>query len=188
MHPDSSPDTAPEPGEASLSTTIYGELHALAARHLAHERRDHTLQPTALVHEAYLRISSVRRAGDRGRRAYFALAGRTMRAVLVDHARRRNAKKRQSGDRAELTTSISSPEGSGLGDATDVLALDEAIERLAGLDPQLVEIVDLMFFAGLTAGEAADVLDVSSRTVERGWRTARAFLRQVLSETPDSTR
>ncbi|MCA8956134.1 MAG: RNA polymerase subunit sigma-70 [Planctomycetes bacterium] len=159
-----------------LDTPIYRELHALAERRLAGSRPDHTLQPTALVHEAYLRMAQA--GGGEERRAFFALAGRAMRSVLVDHARRRNADKRGGGHRAELPTTIVGPDQS----PVDVLAVHDAVERLQQIDPQLAEIVDLILFAGLTAAEAGDVLGVSSRTVERGWRTARAFLRQALED------
>jgi len=162
--------------ETPLTTTVYRELHALAALQLADQRRGHTLQPTALVHEAYLRIARLNEPGAAGRKQFYALAGKVMRSVLVDHARRRQAQKRQGGQQVDLPTSIAGPEGMPI----DVLALNDAVERLQDLDPQLVQIVDLVLFAGMTAAEAGEVLEVSSRTVERGWRTARAFLRQAL--------
>lgn len=169
--------------QTPLTTTVYRELHALAALQLADQRRNHTLQPTALVHEAYLRIARLANAGADGRKQFYALAGKAMRSVLVDHARRRQAQKRQGGQQVELPTSIAGPDGTPI----DVLALNDAIERLHELDAQLVQIVDLLLFAGMTAAEAGEVLEVSSRTVERGWRTARAFLRQVLDEAPPPT-
>jgi RNA polymerase sigma factor (TIGR02999 family) len=165
--------------EPPFTTSVYRELHALAALQLADQKAGHTLQPTALVHEAYLRIAKLETAGAAGRRQFYALAGKVMRSVLVDHARRRLALKRQGGEQIELSTSVAGPEGRPI----DVLALNDAIERLQELDPQLVQIVDLLLFAGMTAAEAGEILDVSSRTVERGWRTARAFLRQQLDET-----
>jgi RNA polymerase sigma factor (TIGR02999 family) len=168
--------------EPILDTTVYRELHALAALQLADQRPGHTLQPTALVHEAYLRIARLHGAGAGGRKQFYALAGKVMRSVLVDHARRRQAQKRQGGDRVELPTSIAGPDGAPI----DVLALNDAVERLHALDPQLEQVVDLVLFAGMTAAEAAEVLEVSSRTVERGWRTARAFLRQALGGDPAS--
>lgn len=169
--------------QTPFTTTVYRELHALAALQLSDQRSGHTLQPTALVHEAYLRIARLSEAGAAGRKQYYALAGKVMRSVLVDHARRRQAHKRQGGQQVELPTSIAGPEGKPI----DVLALNDAVEQLQELDPQLVQIVDLVLFAGMTAAEAADVLDVSSRTVERGWRTARAFLRQALGGTSPGT-
>lgn len=167
--------------EPPLDTAVYRELHALAALQLADQRPGHTLQPTALVHEAYLRIARLADAGAAGRKQFYALAGKVMRSVLVDHARRRRAQKRQGGQQVELPTSVAGPDGAPI----DVLALNDAVERLEQLDRQLVQIVDLVLFAGMTAAEAAEVLEVSSRTVERGWRTARAFLRQALGNGPD---
>ncbi|MCC6781700.1 MAG: sigma-70 family RNA polymerase sigma factor [Planctomycetes bacterium] len=161
----------------ALDTAIYRELHQLAARQLADQRGNHTLQPTALVHEAYLRIARLDGADGRGRGQFFALAGKAMRSVLVDHARRRHAAKRQGGERIDLTTGIGE-----LGrESIDVLDLDDALGRLALVDPELVTIVELLFFAGMTASEAGEALGVSGRTVERGWRTARAWLRSALA-------
>ncbi len=163
-----------------FSTTVYTELHALAARQLEDQRNNHTLQPTALVHEAFLRIAKLASAGAEGRRQYYALAGKAMRSVLVDHARRRNALKR-GGQPLALDTGVVGPDGL---PTLDVLVLHEALERLAELDPELVQIVELVFFSGLTEVEAANVLGVSDRTVRRGWRTAKAWLRQALGDAP----
>lgn len=163
------PVPSPDPA-APWSESLYAELHGLAAHQLRHQG-SHTLQPTALVHEAWLRLA---RAGTEvaERKRFFALAAKVMRTVLVDHARRRNAIKRDGGERLELTTGVAGVPKPAL----DVLALHEAIEDLERLDGELARIVELLLFGGLTAGEAADALGVSSRTVERGWRTARAFL------------
>ncbi|MBK8979542.1 MAG: RNA polymerase subunit sigma-70 [Planctomycetes bacterium] len=164
-----------------LDTELYANLHDLAASQLGAQRKDHTLQPTALLHEAWLRIANLEARDDRTRAEWLALAARTMRSVLVDHARRRSARKRDGGLRVELTSShsVATPE------PVDILDLEAALARLAELDPQLVTIVELLFFAGMTAAEAALALDVSSRTIERGWRTARAWLRSHLAA-PDS--
>ena len=170
--------------EQPFTTSVYRELHTLAALQLADQKPGHSLQPTALVHEAYLRIARLKEPGAAGRRQFYALAGKVMRSVLVDHARRRKAQKRQGGQQIELSTSVAGPEGRPI----DVLALNDAIERLHQLDPQLVQVVDLLLFAGMTAAEAADILEVSSRTVERGWRTARAFLRQALGDDPGTVK
>ncbi|MBI5851989.1 MAG: sigma-70 family RNA polymerase sigma factor [Planctomycetes bacterium] len=170
------PSDSPRDDRSALDTAIYRELHDLAARQLADQRDDHTLQPTALVHEAYLRIARLPGSDERGRGQFFALAGKAMRSVLVDHARRRAAAKRQGGQRIDLTTAIGE-----LGrERIDVLDLDDALRRLADIDQELVTIVELLFFGGMTASEAGEALGVSSRTVERGWRTARAWLRSAL--------
>jgi RNA polymerase sigma factor (TIGR02999 family) len=170
--------SASDAGVRALSTKVYGELHALAEHELRDQRPGHTLQPTALVHEAFLRIARLDEVAPLDKKQFYALAGKTMRSVLVDHARKRSARKRRGGERRELHTSIASPDGLSF----DVLALNDAMEQLQRIDPELVEMVDLTFFAGMTAAEAAAVLGVSSRTVERGLRTARAFLRGVLGE------
>ncbi len=170
------PSDSPRDERSDFDTAIYRELHDLAARQLADQRDDHTLQPTALVHEAYLRIARLPGGDERARGQFFALAGKAMRSVLVDHARRRAAAKRQGGQRIDLTTAIGE-----LGrERIDVLDLDDALRRLADLDQELVAIVELLFFGGMTASEAGEALGVSSRTVERGWRTARAWLRTAL--------
>lgn len=167
-----------EPPAERLDTALYSSLHALAARQLGPQHDHPTLQPTALLHEAWLRIANLEARDDRSRGAWLALAARTMRSVLVDHARRRSARKRDGGLRVDLTSSILA-EGRG---PVEILDLEAALDRLATIDPQLVSIVELLFFAGLTAAEAAVALDVSSRTVERGWRTARAWLRDHLAD------
>ncbi|MGE0142923.1 MAG: ECF-type sigma factor [Planctomycetota bacterium] len=175
--PEDDSGPAEPPRGDGLDTELYASLHDLAARQLAGERRDHTLQPTALLHEAWLRIANLNPRDDRSRGEWFALAGRTMRSVLVDHARRRSARKRDGGRRLQLTSSLEATDSAPI----DVLDLESALERLSALDPQLVAIVEMMFFAGMTAAEAAVALAVSSRTVERGWRTARAWLRANLA-------
>jgi RNA polymerase sigma factor (TIGR02999 family) len=173
------PSTSPPDPPAPWSESLYAELHALAAHQLRHQAA-HTLQPTALVHEVWLRLARAGRMEVAERRRFYALAARAMRSVLVDHARRRNALKRDAGERLELTTELPGVPQRPI----DVLALHEAVEELERLDAELARIVELLLFAGLTAAEAAEVLDVSSRTVERGWRTARAFLQGRLGDAP----
>ena len=162
----------------TLIPLIYGELRRLAARSLARESPGHTLQPTAVVHEAYLRLVDQKRATWRNRNQFFAVAAQTMRRLLVDYARRRNAAKRgKSPTRIPLETAraaVPAPE-------TDVLALDRALEKLAALDAHQAKVVELRCFGGLTLEETADVLGTSPSTVSRSFRLARAWLYRELS-------
>jgi RNA polymerase sigma factor (TIGR02999 family) len=167
--------TPPDP--TVLSSTIYQSLHELAARQLI-DRRAHTLQPTALLHEAWLRIAALPPFAGRERGQFFALAGKAMRSVLIDHARRRSAQKRDGGQRRELADDGGADEA-GL-PVEDLLSIAEAMQRLEAVDEDVVRVVDLMFFCGKTAAEAAGLLGVSARTVERRWRFARAWLRDEL--------
>jgi RNA polymerase sigma factor (TIGR02999 family) len=162
-----------------LSTTIYHSLHELAARQLR-DQRANSLQPTMLVHEAWLRIAKLQDLRGEKLAQFFALAGKAMRSVVVDHARRRLAQKR-SGPRVEGLNleELGGEEGAA---PSDLLALDEALQRLEAVDPDGVQVVEMMFFAGKTAAEVAELLGISSRTVERRWRFARAFLRDVLGD------
>ncbi|MCB9896639.1 MAG: sigma-70 family RNA polymerase sigma factor [Planctomycetes bacterium] len=164
---------------AELFPLVYDELHRLAARDMQRQPAGHTLQPTALVHEAFLKLVG-RTGGASDRAHFFRLAAQAMRSVLVDHARGRRRAKR-GGDALRVT--LDEPLVAESSDARlpDLLDVDEALAELAAVDEPLVRIVELRFFAGLTAAEAADVLGVSSRTVERGWRTARAWLLARLS-------
>ena len=166
-------------GDASaadaLVRVVQDELHDLAASLMRRQAPDHTLQPTALVNEAWLRLSSNAPEAPRweDRRHFFKAAARAMRSVLVDHARRKSARKRDaSRTRVSFDDVIASYESLSI----DVLALDEGIDRLHRIDAQLGQVVELRFFAGLTVEETAHVLGVSVPTVERGWRTARALL------------
>ena len=164
-------------GEAAaldrLLPLVYGELRQLARAHMRRQAVQHTLQPTALVHEAWLRLNR-QQAGDwQNRVQFFALAAKVMRSVLVDHARQRQAEKRGSGH--ELL-SLRHAEQAGPETEFELLALDEALQRLAALNAQHGHIVELRFFGGLTIPETAQALGVSHATVERGWQTARAWL------------
>jgi RNA polymerase sigma factor (TIGR02999 family) len=162
-----------EAGERLLPI-VYGELRRQAARLLRRERRDHTLQPTALVHETYLRLVEQKAADWRNRTQFFAVAARAMRRILVDHARRHGARKRGgSWDRITLDESRRAWPGE---PDVDVLALEDALGELATIDPAKVRLVELRFFAGLNLEETASVLGVSESTVSREWRLARAWL------------
>ncbi len=163
---------------AALFAGLYDELRGLAERYLISERKGHTLQPTALVHEAYLRLAAS--AGDRIDPVHFrAMAARVMRHVLVDHAVAKKADKRGGGCTV-LSLDADTPDG--LRADLDVEALDEALRRLAELDERKVRVVELRFFGGLTSEEAARELDISLSTVEADWRMAKAWLRSELSK------
>jgi RNA polymerase sigma factor (TIGR02999 family) len=155
---------------------IYAELRRLAHHYMQNERPGHTLQTTALVHEAYLRLTDVNRMQWRDRGHFFAMAATLMRRILVDHARDRGREKRGG---AIVFTAI---DGKDIGSNTniDAIALDEALERLAAMDPQQSRIVELRFFGGLTIEETADALDISPATVKREWTWAKAWLYQQL--------
>ena len=157
---------------------IYDECRGIAARQLQHERAGHTLNPTVLVHELYLRLVDQRRANWQNRAQFFGIAAHLMRRILVDHARARRAEKR--GGSAVFVTLSDAASRSDDGQTADVMAIDEALERLATLDPDQVRIIELRFFAGLTVEETAQVLDRSPRTVKREWRLARAWLYREL--------
>ena len=160
-----------------LMPIVYDELRRLAAGYLKAERRDHTLQPTALVHEAYLRLVRQDRVEWQNRAHFFGIAARMMRRVLVDHARRRQAGKRDGGG-FRLTLQVG--EELEVSRDPELLELDEALVRLERLDVDQARVVELRFFGGLTVEETATVLGISTATVKREWRTARAFLRQEM--------
>ncbi|HXH06871.1 MAG TPA: sigma-70 family RNA polymerase sigma factor [Vicinamibacterales bacterium] len=161
-----------------LIPLVYDELREIAGRWLRRERTGHTLQPTALVHEAYLRLVDQRRVRWRDRAHFFAVAATTMRRVLVDHARRRGAAKRGGG----AATIPIDDEVLGTALAPDILALDEALSALAALDERQVRIVELRVFAGLTIEEAAEVLRLSPSTIKADWSLAKAWLYRELHE------
>jgi RNA polymerase sigma factor (TIGR02999 family) len=156
-----------------LLPVVYGQLRQIAARQLRNERIDHTLPPTALVHEVYLRLVDQRHVDWQHRAHFFGVASQVMRRILVDHARRHGAGKRGDGQRAipiEEAPDVAAP------DERFVIALDCALDRLQKIDPDLVRIVELRAFAGLTIEEAAEALNVSPSTAKREWRTAKAWL------------
>ena len=166
-----------------LLPLVYDECRRIAGRQLGRERRGHTLDPTGLVHELYLRLVDQRRATWENRAQFYAIAARLMRRILVDHARARHAEKR--GGSATLLSLGAAADAAEDPRVADVLAVDEALERLAAHDPDQLRLVELRFFAGLTVEETARVLGRSPRTVKREWRLAKAWLhRELRGEAP----
>ena len=200
--PNTPPDAAPPPAPAGPTVTellrawgagdaaacealvphVYAELRRQADRVLRREGEGHTLQPTALVHEAWLRLGGQHDARWESRTQFFAVAAQTMRRVLVDYARTRRALKRGGGaTQLSLGDADGAPAAPGAPlDLVDVIALDDALARLAALDPQKARLVDLRYFAGLSIPEAAAALGVSPATVGREWAVARMWLRREL--------
>ena len=162
-----------------LMPTIYGELRQLASRYLRRERPDHTLQATALVHEAYLRLVDAEQVTWQNRAHFFGIAARIMRQVLVNHALAHQAAKRGG-----LAQKLSLEEAISFADdrEVDLVALDQALKELERLDPQKCRIIELRFFSGLSIEETAEVLGVSHATVERHWRIAKLWLKRELSK------
>jgi RNA polymerase sigma factor (TIGR02999 family) len=152
---------------------LYEELHRLAGHYLSREATGHTLQPTALVHEAYLRLIDQRRVNWQNRAQFFGVAAGMMRRILVNHARDRVAKKRGGGAVPVSLSLIEAPAGR---PDVELIALEEALEQLSALDQRKSRVVELKFFGGLTTEEIAEVLQVSGATVEREWTFARAWL------------
>ncbi|MCZ2148043.1 MAG: sigma-70 family RNA polymerase sigma factor [Bryobacterales bacterium] len=158
-----------------LTPLVYQELRKIARRQMMKERAEHTLESTALVHEAYLRLIGQKGSKWQNRAHFFAVASEMARRILVDHAKARNAKKR-GGPKVSLDDS---PEPFVRQDA-DVIAINDALDELAKLDPRQAKIVELRYFAGLTIEETAEVIGVSTPTVKRDWLVARAFLQRAL--------
>lgn len=164
---------------AKLWPLVYDELRRLAAAYLRRERPDHTLQPTALVHEAYLRLIDQTRVDWKNRAHFCAVASEMMRRILVDHARKHHAAKRGRGEtRISLDEAVSFPHEIEI----DVIAVDEALLDLSRLDPQQGRLVELRFFGGLTLDETAEVMSISRSTVQREWDMAKAWLHNQLSK------
>jgi RNA polymerase sigma factor (TIGR02999 family) len=161
-----------------LMPLVYDELRRLARRHMARERPDHTLQTSALINEAYLRLVDQKNAQWQNRAHFFAVAAQVMRHILIDHARRYHYSKRGAGaqkvalDEAAVFTEQR---------AAEFVALDDALTTLAAVDPRRSEIVELRFFGGLSIEETAEVLKISSPTVQREWRAAKAWLSRFIS-------
>ena len=165
-----------------LMQIVYQEMRKLAASYLRLQRSDHTLQPTALVHEAYLKLIDVSQVDWQDRAHFFAVAAQTMRHILVDHARAVAADKRGGGaQKIELNEAISFSSEQDI----DLLALDEALQQLAAQDEQQSRIIELRFFGGLTVEETAAVLKISPATVKREWATARAWLYRLMKSVAD---
>jgi RNA polymerase sigma factor (TIGR02999 family) len=166
--------------DATLVTLVYDELHRLAARYMRKERRSHSLQPTALVHEAYLRLAGQRSKAWKSRAHFFAVAALLMRQILVDHARRRLSAKRGDGrHRVSLDDAAAHVPRTLILDAAqseDLIAIDDALTALSATHPRRCRIVEMRFFAGMTTKEIAESLGTSERTVEREWAAAQAWL------------
>jgi RNA polymerase sigma-70 factor (ECF subfamily) len=162
-----------------LAPLVYEELRRLARRHLAGQRRGHTLQTADLVGEAYLKLVNVNGRGWKDRVHFFAVASRAMRSVLVDYARARGYAKRGGNP---VRVSLSEVDRTSDQSTAEVVAVDEALSRLAALDPRKAQIVELRYFGGLSVEETAQILDLSSRTIKREWRWARAWLHRELGE------
>ena len=162
-----------------LVPLVYRDLHRLAESHLRSESSSHTLQSTALVHEAYLRLIDQRNTRWQNRAHFFGISAQLIRRILVDHARARKAGKR-GGDAAkiQIDESVAAPEQQNL----DLVVLDDCLKALAAIDPQQARVVELRYFAGLTVEETAEVMHVSPTTVKREWRLARAWLHREIAK------
>jgi RNA polymerase sigma-70 factor (ECF subfamily) len=165
-----------------LVPIVYDELRRQAARYLRHERVGHTLQTTALIHEAYLRLVDQRNVEWQNRAQFFGIAAQLMRRILVDHARTRKRAKRGGSD---IRVSLADADAFVKAQELDVVALNEALERLERIDEQQSKIVELRFFSGLTVEETASVLNISPATVKRDWSMAKAWLHREISGEAD---
>jgi RNA polymerase sigma factor (TIGR02999 family) len=161
-----------------LLPKVYDELHALAEQHMRRERPDHTLQPTAIVHEVYRRLKEDGSRDWQTRSQFFAAAAESIRRILIDHARRHMAAKR-GGDRRRCP--LDDAIGITDGDVIDLIELDAALCELAAFDERMARVVELRFFGGLTVQEVAEILGMSKRTIENDWMLARAWLRRALA-------
>jgi RNA polymerase sigma-70 factor (ECF subfamily) len=165
-----------------LLPLVYEELRGLAIYYMRHERPDHTLQPTALVHEAYIRLSGAGSQVWKSRSHFLHVAARAMRRVLIDHARQRRSDKCEESwipKWFEEKTQISDKA------CSHYMALDSALDRLYSLDPQMVKVVELRFFAGMTIDETAQVMSISPRKVKRDWSLAKAWLKDEIRQRPE---
>jgi RNA polymerase sigma factor (TIGR02999 family) len=170
---------------AKLIPLVYRELRRIAGRYMREERPGHTLQPTALVHEAFLRLVDQNRANWRNRSQFMGVAAQLMRRLLVDHARRRATAKRNAAPTVTLNNARLSDaalnQGADIGRAEEILAVNEVLARLGQLDPQQARVVELRYFGGLSVEEAATAMGISPRTVKRDWAMAKAWLRVQLT-------
>lgn len=166
-----------------LFPLVYRELRRIAAVQMRGERKDHTLEPTALVHEAFLRLAGSSDIQPKNRAHFFAIAAQAMRRILVDYARRRKAAKRGAGERPAALLDVAHPE-------TDpdgyVMALNQALDELAVLDPRQARIVELRFFGGMTIEETGALLEVGHATIERDWKLAKAWLHRRIRDRVDA--
>lgn len=164
-----------------LARLVYDELHAVAAWHMRREGGGHTLQTTVLVNDAFMRMIDQRAVTWKSRSQFFMLASQSMRRLLVDHARRRKARKRDAGEQVSLDAVPA------FEPALDVVALNEALVELAALDARQAQIVELRYFAGLTIEATAETLGISPATVKRDWTFARAFLQRQMEQAGDAS-
>jgi RNA polymerase sigma factor (TIGR02999 family) len=171
-------DKRPDP---ELFPVIYGELRRIADRYLSRERRNHTLQPTALVHEAWLKLQNERGIGPKGRTHGLALAAQAMRRLLVDHGRHQKRDKRGGGVQPVALDELIEAAETAAVPVEDLLALEAALTRLEAEDPRAAQVVSLRFFSGMSNPEVAEYLETSLRTVESDWTYARAWLRRALA-------
>jgi RNA polymerase sigma-70 factor (ECF subfamily) len=170
-------DVGNDKAAAELVVALYSELRSLASSYLRRERSDHTLQTTALVHEAYLRLADQREVRWKNKEQFMGVAAQLMRRILVDYSRAHGAEKRGKGfEKVYLEEAAAISKGK----AADVVALDEALTQLAEFDPQQAHLVELRFFGGLSIEEAAGVLGISRTTVKRNWNVAKAWLAREL--------
>jgi len=168
-----------------LTPVVYGELHRLARRYMKREKPGHSLQTTALVNEAYLRLVDYKRMQWQDRAHFFAVSAQVMRRILVEHARRHN--QRRGGDVPHVSLDQAAVVGGGR--SADLVALDDAMNTLARMDPRKVQVVEMRFFGGLSVEETAEVLQISPVTVMRDWSTAKAWLfRELAGGTADGFR
>lgn len=169
----------------ALMVAIYEDMHRLAASHLRGERHDHTLQPTALVHEAYVKLVGQRSTDWKDRLHFFAVASQIIRRILIDHARQKQADKRggkDGGARIQIEgDELAAPER-----GIDLLALDEAMKELATIDERQARVVELRFFGGCSIDEIAELMGVGKRTIDRDWQAAKAWLLCRLEDSDDS--
>jgi RNA polymerase sigma-70 factor (ECF subfamily) len=163
---------------AELMPLVYSELRKLADHYMSQERTGHTLQPTALVHEAYLRLVKIREGQFNSRVHFYGAAAQAMRRILVDHARQRRASKR-GGNPTVLK--LDDLENVGSEATFDLIALDDALERLAAIAPRPARVVELRYFAGLTIDEVAELLEIAPATVKRHWQFARTWLHRAMN-------
>jgi RNA polymerase sigma factor (TIGR02999 family) len=162
-----------------LTPVVYEELHRLARHYMRRERSGHSLQATALVNEAYMRLADYSRMQWQDRAHFFAVSAQVMRRILVDHARRHNVKRGRGVQHVSIEDVV--VVGAGEGAETDLMALDDALTGLTRIDPRKAQIVEMRFFGGLTVEEIGEVLKVSSGTIKRDWRAAKAWLYRELT-------